>query len=155
VMHQRPAVASAQQHRGEHYAVEGHIVLAQEIVEVHLLRILPPLPPAIWQQRSGNTDVSNRRIKPDLEPIGITIKIKLKRITKEKIKKKNKKKNNKKKKKQKKKKKKKIKKKKKTKKKKKQKQKQNKKKTKTKKKQKQKKNKNKQKKKIISQDEKK
>jgi hypothetical protein len=56
--------------KGNTYSVEWHIVFSHKLIQLNILRILPPLLPIRSVARS-NGDISNRSIKPNIEHLPI------------------------------------------------------------------------------------
>ncbi len=67
VVQERPVVATPEKARREDHGVKGDVVLPDELEQLHLLRVLPPvLRPAV-SESGGHRDVADRRVEPDVK----------------------------------------------------------------------------------------
>eukprot|EP00976_Prorocentrum_cordatum_P098194 1191297-Prorocentrum_minimum.AAC.2 len=63
--HERPGLPGGDEAGGEDHRVEGHVVLAHELHQLHVLA-LPPLLPVV-RVRGGDGDVADGRIEPHVQ----------------------------------------------------------------------------------------
>lgn len=67
VPHDREVVAGAQLRGGEDDAVEGDVVFSEEIVQLDVVRVLPPLGPVVAQQGLRDREVPDGCIEPHVK----------------------------------------------------------------------------------------
>jgi hypothetical protein len=65
-MKQGPILSGTLQTTGENDSVEWHIVLAHELIQLYIVRVLPPFLP-VWGIIGSNGWVANRGIIPNIK----------------------------------------------------------------------------------------
>lgn len=61
-----PWLARPDQGRWEDHSMESHVVFSHELIQLHILLVLPPLLPLVGVP-SSDRDITDRSVKPDIE----------------------------------------------------------------------------------------